>query len=671
MNPIQPLSHKRPLPLETFYYGSTYYPEHWQPEDMENDISLMQAAGFNMVRMAEFAWHLFEPEEGRFDFSWLDPHIEKLGKAGISTFMCTPTATPPRWLTAKHPEMLREDVVGDVMCHGSRQHASHFSDIFREYSRKITRVLAEHYADNPYVVGWQTDNEFHCHFAEDHSPAVQSGFREFLKLKFDGDIEKLNKDWGADFWAMTYQNFDQIETPRNMHPTHLNPAHVLDYQRCLSWGVTRFQKDQLDILREVNSKWWLTHNGCFASLDFHGEFTEDLDFLGFDSYPFFEQNISQRWLTHAFNLDYVRGFSGNFIIPEQQSGPGGQTDYFHNTPEPGEMRRMAYSSIAHGADSLLFFRWRTCRFGAEEYWCGLLDHDNIPKRRLAEAGQLGAELKKVGPALMGSSVEISVAVAGSDYDSNAGHQALHLGLPGPRQASEVVHMHLNHKGHSVGIVHPDDDLSGIDVYIIPHFPLFKPEWIPRIKEWVEQGGTLIVGARAGCKDVNNNVISEPLPGCFADLTGTWVQECGKQNLPNTRPLEIIMQGQKVVTETWYEELVAEDAEVIATWNSRFLKGLPAITCRNLGNGKVLHVGTWFTNEVVDLLEAYLPVTNRFPENVEIVDRVHPDGSRLRFVINHNDEVVKVNFAEEAIDLLSGETVFGSKELEPNDVLILK
>lgn len=644
---------------------------------MEQDIARMQAAHFNMVRMGEFAWHLFEPEEGRFDFSWLDPHIEKLGKAGISTLMCTPTATPPRWLTEKYPEVLRIGQDGQPLRHGSRQHASHFNRVFRDLCNRINRALADHYADNPYVVGWQTDNEFHCHFCEDHQPDVQIGFREFLQKKY-GTIGELNKAWGADFWAMAYQNFDQIETPIPGKPTHLNPAHVLDYQRCLSWGVTRFQKDQIDILRAANPEWWITHNGCFGSIDYQGAFTEDLDFLGFDSYPFFDYNVQARWKSHAFNLDYTRAYSGNFIIPEQQSGPGGQTNYFHDNPEPGEMRRMAYSSISRGADSLLFFRWRTCRFGAEEYWCGLLDHDNIAKRRLTEAGQLGAELKKIGPEILGSSVNVWVGVAGGDFDAQVAHQALHLGLKAPRQASENVHRCFTEQGYATGIVHPSDDLSGLSVYLIPHMPLFKNEWISNLQTWVEGGGTLVVGPRAGCKDIHNNVISDPLPGCLQALTGTMVNESGRQNNPEQRPLLLKIDDQSVQTDLWYEELyVEEGTDVIGTWESRFLRGQAAVSCRKLGKGRVIHLGTWFTDPVLDLLSDWLknqkllPLPHPVPANVEVVERLKPDGTLLRFVINHNDEAVEIDFRETATDLLTGETVSGTKVLEPNEVLVLK
>lgn len=645
---------------------------------MAQDAARMRDCGFSLVRMGEFAWHLFEPEAGRFCFDWMDEAIARLAAAGIRTLLCTPTATPPRWLTAAHPEVLRVAADGQPLRHGSRQHASHFSSVFRAHSRRITAALAAHYAGNPHVAGWQTDNEFHCHFAEDHHPEAQTAFRDFLRERYANDLQALNRAWGGDFWAQAYTDFDQIETPIAHRPTHLNPSQVLDYQRFLSWGVARFQREQVEILRAAQPAWWVTHNGCFASIDYRGEFTRDLDFLSYDSYPFFDPQPANRRFSHAFNLDWVRAYSGNFMIPEQQAGPGGQTDYLHETPEPGEMRRMALTSIAHGADGLLFFRWRSCRFGAEEYWCGLIDHDNVPRGRLQEAARLGAELQRLGPALAGSTVRIDVAVAGGDFDSQAAHQALHHGLPGPRQAAETVHGALQARQAAVGIVHPSDSLQGIGVYWVPHLPLFLPAWVPGIAAWVQEGGTLIVGPRCATKDLNNHVIAGTPPGCLRTLTGTQVEAFTRLNRPELRPLELRLHGETLSAVLWAEALIPDaDTEVLAVWETRAWQGKAAITRRAVGRGQVIHVGTWLTAELTrrlaDLLDrgGRMPPAYALPEGLEAVERLQPDGTRLRFVINHTDTAVNLPLSGPCTDVLSGETLADGSPLPPNGVRVLR
>lgn len=668
-------SHRDSTGLKAFLYGVPYYPEHWDDALRACDPGLLAGAGFNVVRMAEFAWDLMESEEGVYDFSLFDETITAMAARGLQTILCTPTAAPPRWLSAVHPEILRIDEKGLPQVHGSRQHASHFSTVFRERSRAITAAMAAHFKDNAHVIGWQTDNEFHCHFSQDHCADARRDFREFLRERYGNDIGRLNTAWGTRFWSQTYRDFAEIETPKNHRPTHVNPSQMLDYHRFLSFGATRFQREQVDILRAANPRWWITHNGCFASIDFRGPFTGDLDFLSYDSYPFFDYDPEARRYSHAFNLDYVRGHSGNFVVMEQQSGPGGQGDYLHDTPEPGEMRRMAYTGIARGADGILFFRERSCRFGAEEYWCGILDHDNVPRRRYREAAQLGGELRAVGPAIMGSHVVCDIGIAGADFDSHYGHLPLSHGLPTPRKAAEGIHTCFHKKKHAVGIVHPEDDLRGLRVYILPHIAQFKPEWVPALEAFLAGGGTLIIGARTACKDLNNHVISETLPGCLRALAGITVEEFGKQNAPEQRPLVMACGDARIRTSLWYERLHPVDAqtEVIATWHTRHLAGSPAITARSHGRGRTIYVGSYFNDDLLDAVygwlsdNGHLPAAYAYPAPIEVVQRQRADGGRVTFLIHHGSEPVTVSI--KGTDLISG-TKNNTLCLGPNDVAVV-
>jgi len=669
-------SHRQPTTLTEFLYGSPYYPEHWDQATRAGDPELLRAAGWNVVRMAEFAWDLMEPEEGRFDFALFDDTIERMAAHGIRTIMCTPTAAPSRWLTVRHPEVLRVDERGRPLSHGSRQHASHLSSVFRAHSRRITRAMADHYAGNPHVIGWQTDNEMHCHFSEDHSPAAQAFFVEFLRRRFGGEIGELNRAWGTAFWAQTYAAFEDVPTPKPDCPTYLNPAHVLDYRRCLAHGAACFQRDQVEILRAANARWWVTHNGCFRLIDYSGEFGADLDFLGYDSYPSFEHNPETRRFGQAFNMDYARAFSGNMLILEQQSGPGGQGDYFLDNPEPGEMRRLAYVNIARGADGILFFRERSCRFGAEEYWCGVLDHDNVPRRRYREAAQFGAELARVGPAVLGTSVEVSVGVAGADFASQWGHQPITLGLPSPRNVAETIHGHFYALGHAVGCVHPGDSLAGLSVYFVPHFAVFDPAWISGWTRWVEAGGVLVIGARTGSKDLNNNVVAETFPGALRPLVGATVEEYGRQNRPDKRPLTMGFAQGEVRTEWWYEALRPDaDTDVVARWQGRHLTGEAAVTSRRIGRGAVLYVGTYFTAEVVAAIEPVLNQMGALPElavpmpGVETVVRSGA-GKRLRFFINHNGTPSRVVLPSDGHELISDVPVAGEINLAAGEVAVV-
>lgn len=674
-----PLHHQRPTPLPEFLYGSAYYPEHWDEATRQTDPALFKAANWNVIRMGEFAWDRLEPNEGVYDFSLFDETIDRFGAVGIRTILCTPTATPPRWLTLRYPEVLRMDAAGIVQQHGSRQHASHFSEVYRSHSRRITQALANHYAGHPHVIGWQTDNEFHCHFCEDHSPATQLAWVEFLRTRFHNDINELNCAWGTAFWSQTYGSFDQVPTPRPGQPTHPNPAHSLDYYRFLSHGVTLFQRDQIDILRAANPAWWVTHNGCFGHIDYAGDFTRDLDFLSYDSYPLFEPDWNKRPANQAFNTDYVRAYSGNFVVMEQQCGPGGQNQYLLDTPEPGEMRKWAYVNIARGADGALLFRERTCRFGAEEYWIGVLDHDNVPRRRYCEAAQLGSELKRFGPSILGTSVTIQIAVVGAHSETQSAHQPLTLGLPSPRNVAETVHNGFFQGGYSVGCIHPNDNLAGISVMFLPHFAMIDPEWLAPWQAWVEAGGVLVIGARSGSKDMNNNVVAATLPGALRHLVGATVEEYGHQNRPDLRPLSLRFKDEEntVLTETWYEQLIPDaGTESVAHWESRHLAGTPAITRRSHGLGWVYYVGTYFTATVIAELADHLTTKKLLPSprcgvpSVEFSERTCA-AHTLHFYINHNDHTVRIPLKCAGHELITELPVTDSISLEPNAVAIVQ
>lgn len=676
--PHAPLSHKRPLPLSVFYYGAPYYPEHWNEADRQDDAARMAAAGFNMVRMAEFAWDLMEPTPGTYNFDLFDAVIDHLASSGIKTMMCTPTAAPPRWLTAEHPEVLRVDADGRSMQHGSRQHCCYAGETFRQFSRTITRAMAEHYAGNPNVVGWQTDNEFNCVFTECHCDSCQVAFREFLQDRY-GSIDKLNDAWGVAFWAQTYTSFDQVTTPKERKPSPHNPSARLDYYRHLSWIVTRFQHEQVEILRGADSSWWITHNGIFGHIDYAGQFSEELDFLSFDSYPFFLEPDYRRF-GQAYTLDRARAYSGNFLIPEQQSGPGGNHGYIHETPEPGELRRMVYTSVARGADSVLHFRWRTARFGAEEYWCGILDHDNVPRRRYEEVVQTGSELKRVGPAVLGTHVRVDVAVAGGVQEADDTFETYPMALPAPATVARDIHRWLEARGYAVGVVRPDDDLSDVKVYVLPHWEYIEPDWVPGLMDWVASGGTLVVGARSGSRTTDNHITSKSFPGELAPLCGVTVEEYGNIRHPDQRTYHMDVDGYgELEAQTWYEVVKPRDdaVQVLARWTDRHLEGKPAITCRTHGKGRVLYVGTLMQGDVIPALWQFIEDGTDIdtlwpdaPRDVQVVCR-QSDSRRLWFLINHAGREVTIGSTPKGTDLVTEDTLDGGEvNLSAHDVLVI-
>ncbi|MGB8355137.1 MAG: beta-galactosidase [Chthoniobacteraceae bacterium] len=667
-------SHKTPTSLKTFLFGAPYYPEHWNEADMKDDIQRMKAAGFNVVRMAEFAWDRLEPEKGKYNLSFFDDCIAKLGEADIQTILCTPTATPPAWLTTNHPDVLRVAEDGRGMIHGSRQHACHSSPVFREYSREITKAMALHFAQNPHVAGWQTDNELFCHFSECHCENCTVAFRAFLSKKY-GSIDELNHHWGTSFWALTYNSFDQILTPHANRPTYTNPSQHLDYHLFLSSEVTDFQNEQIAILREANPAWWITHNGIMDNIDYR-EFARELDFFGVDIYPMFHRSAS-RALDAAINLDRTRSFSGNFIIPELQSGPGGQGDYFHDNPRPGEMRLFSWQSIAHGADGILHFRWRTCRFGAEQYWCGILDHDNIPRRRYDEVVQEGAEFARLGAEILGTYLEPDVAVLYDSGLAELGHKPITCGLPSPNGVAKKVYRAFWEAHYNMGFVHPEDDLGGVKLVVMPSWAIVTKEVAAALETFVEKGGTLVIAARTGIKNSDSHVISQTPPGLLARVSGCVVEEATRVNEPDAFPNSFTIDGVEVKQGAFSEMLQPTTGQVVATWANGHQAGKPAVVKNQFGSGTCIYIGTFLDETNIEQLLPHIaqvanvkPLIPGLPKGVEVTVRV-TDTYKLWFLLNHSGKSEKISSMPQGIDLISGRETSGERILESCEVAVVK
>jgi len=703
-----PLSVWRTLNLDDFLLGAPHYPEHVDESYWVRDAQRMASAGFNVVRLGEFAWHIMEPREGHFDLTLFDKAIDVLAAEGIKTIFCTPTATPPRWLTATYPEVLRVDERGRMASHGSRQHADTTSPVYRMHSRRITQALADHYKTNPHVIGWQTDNELNTTASTSYSDATEREFQRWLRDKYE-KIDALNFAWGGRFWALAYDTFDQVPLPRKDNPGFPAPAHVQDYHRFLAHATAAFQHDQVEILRRANPDWFIFHNlGQLEDIDFRGQFGQDLDFLGFDIYPMLYDEMRRGGghpVTQALHLDICRAYSGNFIVPEQASGFGSQPGFSTMTPEPGEMRRMALSSVARGADGLLFFRWRPAHFGAEIYWMGIIDHDDVPRRRYQEVVQFAGDIERIKQDLLGTTVRMDVAIAGADFDNQEAYRTYPMGMPSPLEDAMLLHRHCYLKGIACGFIHPEDDLSRIKLLYVPHWVMWKPEWNERVRGFVENGGTLVVGAMTGTRDENNHIPTELAPDAgLSELCGIRVEEFGRvaepgsdglfglhgtefgfhnpaERLPassSERRYRFTLGNREHDAAHLYELLdVDADVELLGRWSNRFASGRAAITSRKAGKGRAVYVGTYLTESLVEGLADQIfascgvePLSADLPRGVEVTLREAADR-KLLFVLNTTDEPVELSALPQGIDLLAGKNIDRSTSLGPHGCVVIR
>lgn len=671
-HPTAPPSVWRPVNAEAFLVGVPHYPEHVDESHWDRDAQRMAEAGFNAVRMAEFAWHLMEPSEGVFDVSLFERAIEGLARHGLKTILCTPTATPPRWLTAAHPEVLRVDGQGRRASHGSRQHADPASPVYRMHSRRITRTMAERFRDNPHVIGWQTDNELNTSTSVSYSDATLREFQVWLSRRY-GTIGALNAAWGGDFWATAYRSFEEVVLPLDAAPVFPGPGHVLDFHRFLAFATARFQAEQVAILRAANPDWFVFHNlGRLDDIDLR-DFAKDLDVLGCDLYPllFDEfQRTGSAAHAQALYMDQVRAASGNVVVPEQQSGLGSQPGFSTMTPEPGEMRRMAMASVARGADGLMFFRWRPAHFGAEIYWMGLVDHDDVPRRRYAEARRFAGEMRDLAPLLLGTRVRMDVGIAGADFDNGEAHRTYPMGLPSPLEDAALLHRHCFERGIPCGFIHPEDDLSPLKLLYVPHWTIWRDEWTERLRLFAEGGGTVVLSALTGTRDAHGQVIRTPAPGpTLGRLAGVAVEEFGRLAGPGrdglfegfgrrptgaapaesaSRRYRLAVGNQEVEAGHLYEALEpSEGTETLGRWSSRWLEGRAAATLRGVGAGRVAYLGTYLTPPLLPaLLDGLMaqagaaPLVPDLPAGVEASLR-EGEGRRLLFLLNGRGEPADV------------------------------
>lgn len=669
--------HQRPSKLPYFLFGVPYYPEQWRSEDRKNDASMMAAAGVNVVRMAEFAWDQMEPRPGTFDFSIFDETIDVLSAVGIKTILCTPTAAPPRWMTAANPDWFRENASGVRMTHGSRQHVCTNHLGFRAESERITRTMAEHYRDNPGVIGWQTDNEFFCHISECFCSACGREFQRWLRDKYGG-IQALNDAWGAAFWAQTYGDFSEIVPPRQDRPTYPNPGAQLDWFRFMGDAIRDFQDGQVNILRSVQPRWWITHNGIFQHVDYW-KFAENLDFLGVDVYPGFTVQKPGDYWWAAVKNEEARSASGSYIIPEQQAGAGGQCPYLHRTPDPGQMRLWAWQAVAHGADGILHFRWRTCRYGAEMYWNGVLDHDNVPRRRYHEFAQEGEEFARLGDSILGTTLSVKVGVL-LENDQDEAHQTMPMGLPSPDEQRRVIMRELLRRKLEAGYVNARDSFAGLDIIILPGFVLMDDDLAARLGAFVEHGGLLVATARTATRQRNNHVSECTPPGFLRDVFGATVEEFGKLERGSI-DLETAT-GVFATVGDGYEILSLRGARVLANWQcSRWpaphaASGLPAISHHVHGSGSAIYLGTYVSaDNVAALIGLVLDHSNIQPlavasDEVEITCR-HSTSHRLYFLLNHSGQSASVSALPIGRDVITGQPCHGEWILSPFGVALIK
>ena len=607
--------------------GVCYYPEHWPEEWWATDAARMKALGLTWVRIGEFAWSRMEPAAGVYDWAWLDRAIDVLGSHGLQVVLGTPTATPPRWMVDKHPDMLGVDAQGRTRGFGSRRHYCFSHRGYRAECAKIVTALAERYGRNRHVAAWQTDNEYGCHDTTlSYSPAALHAFRDWCAQRYQSP-QALNTAWGNVFWSMEYDTFDQINLP-NLTVTEANPSHVMAFRRFASDEVAGFNRLQTEIIRK-HSTAPIAHNymGNITEFD-HFDVGADLDIASWDSYPlgFLSDRLvasadhKRRFVRQgdpdfqAFHHDLYRAVGrGRWWIMEQQPGPVNWAPW-NADPLPGMARLWAWEAFAHGAEAVCYFRWRQAPFAQEQMHAGLLRPDSVAAQAFDEAGQVARELADmpdVGTARSDVGLVFDYASAWAWQTQPQGRDFDYFRL--------VLHFYrsLRRLGLNVDILPPDvADLSGYKLVLAPGVAVLSDGLLGALKAYQ---GYALIGPRTNAKTVEF-ATPVPLP---PNLPGLDMVIARVESLPPDVPVPLAKGGQFV---HWREKMAGA-----AMVEESTVDGWPAV----VSAGAVHYLAGWPDEAALDrILMAACAAqginTDPLPEGLR-----RRDTATHRFWFNYN------------------------------------
>lgn len=582
---------RRPFrPGSAIHFGADHNPDQWPEETSAEDVALMKEAGVTVVTLPVFSWAHIQPREDVWDLDWLDRVMDLMSDAGIDVDMATSTASPPAWLTTKHPEILPVTRTGETLWPGGRQHWRPTSPVFRHYALELTRALAERYRDHPALVAWHVSNELGCHNAYDYSDDAARAFRVWLQERY-ANLDALNDAWGTMFWSQRYDEWDEILPPR-LAASEPNPTQLLDFRRFSSDALRDYLRAESAVLREITPGVPITTNfmvmGGTRAMDYPS-WTGDVDFVSNDHY-----------------LDPAPGgvdelaFSASFTSAMAQGKPWWLMEHSTsavnwrpvNPPKaPGELMRDALTHLGHGADAICYFQWRASRAGAEKYHAAMLPHAGADSRVFRDVVALGRALEAAGEMAGSEALPARVAVL-LDYESWWSLDEDFLPSTGLDYRGRALAWYraLVSRGVRVDVVSTRNDLSRYDLLVAPLLHVVPTALAERLERAVRGGTHLVTTYFSGTVDENDHVVLGGYPGALCDLLGVHVEEMA----PLLAGVENALQPSGT-GRTWSEEIVvdADEVDVLRRWvGTRTIPdGAAAVTRRRLGEGSATYVAT--------------------------------------------------------------------------------
>lgn len=658
---------------DRIYFGGDYNPDQWDDEIIDEDMRLFEKAGINLLTLPIFSWAKLEPDEGVYDFEWLDRIVDKIWSHGISVCLATPTTAQPAWLSTRYPEVLPVDRAGRKRTHGMRVFFCVNSLKYRERAAAIAEEMAKRYAGHPALAMWHISNEYGTYC---YCPNCQAKFRLWLRKRY-GTVAKLNVRWHTSFWGRTVTSFEEITLPTELNDDYrFNPAIQLDYMRFVTDSTAECFLNEYEVLKKYNPEIPIQTNmsGYIKKLD-QFVLTKYMDYVGWDNYPWPDDPPGFVAMKH----DIMRGLKGgqSFILTEQSPNQQNWQPY-NRLKRPGEVRRLSWQAMAHGADTCLFFQMRQSIAGQEKFHGAVISHSGREDTRVfKECMKLGKELRDIGDKFLRGRTPARVGIL---FDWN-NWWALELSS-GPSKDMDYLktvyryYETLYRQNIAVDFLPFDGSLEAYDLILAPMAYMMKEGLAERLEEFVKTGGTLITTVMSGLADENDRCVFGAYPGKLKEMLGIWVEETDA-----LKPYEKNGMKTDFSDGTYTCDFLCDiihpqpGTQVFAEYTDDFYAGTPCVTRHGFGEGTAWYIGTQPEQKFLyDLLEnicaerGILPVYRSKP-GVEVTCRVS-DQAETIFVLNHNESEGWVDFGEDRlISLPGGETLTGVVRLAPGDVLV--